>query len=357
MCARRVAALPWPVMCELSSTNCSEITAAAQELRTRGWCLISITEQQRDIVKTANSCAAEFFELPLADKRSFRHAAASCSEQCVNVHGQPSARKARAVATAGVGFLSSPAREWFHLAADPATLGQMQWPSEAFEQAILQLLQILESTCTAVLQALDGRSAVSGTHLAAMAADNERWGNPSVLDLFNYSDTHGSQSGGTPRVREYAMGSHTDPGLLTITPCSTVPALELHDNITGDWVDAEHAGNHRLLLFAGDALEDYGCVAAAHRVRCTRETRLSMVYEMRSWEQNLNPSRSFSEALAHGISAKRSSSVLRPDHGRTLPDSEERVTKKRCTKSQEQKLTYVGAAYPRMEAMARPKQT
>jgi isopenicillin N synthase-like dioxygenase len=340
--------------------SCSEITAAAQELRGRGWCLLSVTEQQCDVIEAANGCAAEFFALPLAAKRSLRRAAA-CSDQSsyVNVQGEPSAGKARAVATAGVGFLSSPAREWFHLAADPATLGKMRWPSEAFGQAMLQLLRILEDTCTAVLHVLGKQSAVAGRHIAMMTADKERWGDPSVLDLFSYSrgTNASSQSDEGPRASQYAMSSHTDPGLLTITPCSAIPALELQDNLTGDWVDAEHPdvsgvsgtqGNHRLLLFAGDALEDYGCVAVAHRVRCTSEKRLSLVYEMRPWEQDLDTSRDisfFEQTLTNGISLNINTSVWRPelqrqqpqsDHGRKLTDPEEWATKKRRTKSREQ---------------------
>jgi hypothetical protein len=96
--------------------------------------------------------------------------------------------------------------------------------------------------------------------------------------------------------------------LLTITPCSAIPALELLDTATGEWVGAEHpdvcgthgpgqgereglGGDHRLLLFAGDALEDCGCgcVAVSHRVRRTPGKRLSLVYEMRRWEEQEEP--------------------------------------------------------------------
>lgn len=255
--------------------------------------MLPLTAEQCDIIETANCCAAEFFALALAAKRSHRRAAGASS-------GNPGAGPrggARTVATAGVGYLSTPAREWFHLAADPGALAKTRWPSEAFQQAILQLLRLLESTSTAVLRALGEQAAIAPPHIAAITADNERWGDPSVLDLFHYTATSQGGSRAAEAPGQYAMGSHTDPGLLTITPCSAVAALELQDSATGDWVDAEHPdvsgvsgtqGNHRLLLFAGDALEDcaVGCAAVAHRVRRTAERRLSLVYEMRRWERN-----------------------------------------------------------------------
>jgi hypothetical protein len=320
------------------------VSAAVQHLRDRGWCLLSPSPEQRDAIEAANRCAAEFFAQPLAAKRSLRRAADTAAAQpetgstvCPPPR-QPDPTRARQVATAGVGFLSSPAREWFHLAADPAALSQMRWPSEAFQRATLRLLRVLESVCTMVLAALGDQSELAAQHVAVAAAGRERWGDPSVLDLFHYRDGGGSGDsdghaaapvvdGAPPPSRPsspacqqqqqqqqrrqqqqaMAMGSHTDPGLLTITPCSAIPALELLDTATGEWVGAEHpdvcggthgpgqgerereglGGDHRLLLFAGDALEDCGCgcVAVSHRVRRTAGKRLSLVYEMRRWEE------------------------------------------------------------------------
>lgn len=325
--------------------SCS-ISSAAQELRACGWCMLPLTAEQCDIIETANCCAAEFFALTLAAKRSHRHAAGPD-----NPGMRLSPREARMVATAGVGYLSTPAREWFHLATDPAALAKTRWPSKAFQQAMLHLLRLLESTCTAVLRALGEQSAIAGPHIAAIAADKQRWGDPSVMDLFHYTDMQGcSRAAEAPG--QYAMGSHTDPGLLTITPCSAVAALELQDNTTGNWVDAENPevsgvrgtrGSHRLLLFAGDALEDcaVGCVAVAHRVRRTAEKRLSLVYEMRRWENEQNPDTdggsSAEQTLTNDISVNRamrdSRSLLQhqlmpqPKHGST--PAECRVAKRR----------------------------
>ena len=245
-------------------------------------------------IRAANGCAAEFFQSPLVARRSLRRAA-RCSRRTDRL--ATGADTARTVATAGVGYLSTSVREWFHVAADPATLDHTRWPCKSFQEAMLQLLHVLEGTCSEILRALADQSEVVARHIAAVAADKERWGDPSVLDIFHYAHDLNDRRhhDGASDARRYAMGSHTDPGLLTITPCSTIPALELQDYSSGEWVDAESPdisgfsgtqGNHGLLVFAGDALEDCGCIAVAHRVRRTKEERLSLVYEMRRWEQD-----------------------------------------------------------------------
>ena len=76
-----------------------------------------------------------------------------------------------------------------------------------------------------------------------------------------------------------------------------MPGLEVLDNATEEWVDAESAatcgvtgrdGRHKLLIFAGDSLEDwFGVAAAQHRVMrdVASRARLSLVYEMRTYKE------------------------------------------------------------------------
>lgn len=305
----------------------------------------------RMAIRAANGCAADFFQSPLAARRSLRRAAGYSGRTHRLAGG---ADTTRTVATAGVGYLSTSVREWFHMTADPATLDQMRWPCEAFQEAMLLLIHVLEGTCNEILQALADQSEVVARHVAAVAADKERWGDPSVLDVFHYTHAldHRRRRDRAPDARLYAMGSHTDPGLLTITPCSQIPALELQDNISGKWVDAERPGvsgvsgtqgKHALLVFAGDALEDCGCVAVAHRVRYTQQERLSLVYEMRRWEQDAEAGLDANSSVGccmeqtTGHSALGSSwpSDSRPQHqvvhlGKKRDSTEDRVRQKRA---------------------------
>ena len=291
--------------------------AAAQQLRAHGWCLLRPTPGECQAIDEAIEAAAAFFAQSTTLKASTRRAAAGAGAAAGASAAAPDRQR---VATGGVGFLAGPTREWFHLAADDATLAAMRWPSAALRRASLRLLGILRQACAGMLHQLTDSEAAA-QRLAALAAETERCGDPSVLDLFFYRND--STSDGEN------MSSHSDPGLLTITPCSAVPGLEVQDAATGEWVDAETAeisgvsgkdGDHALLVFAGDSLEELGlrCTATAHRVRRADEPRLSLVYEMRSWEcqpdeepaavghpgLGLNPERS-SEGTGEGPAPKR----------------------------------------------------
>ena len=110
---------------------------------------------------------------------------------------------------------------------------------------------------------------------------NADHGDPSVMDIFRY---YNILQAGRP---EGNMGSHFDPGLLTLKPVSKVPGLDVLDRVTGEWVDAESIATPGkcLLLFVGETLElltEGNFKACSHRVHTETHHRLSVVYEMRS---------------------------------------------------------------------------
>jgi isopenicillin N synthase-like dioxygenase len=263
--------------------------AAAQQLRSHGWCLLQLTPDECRSIDAANRAAAEFFVQPMQAKTSMRRAASTVGGALPPPAGDgASTVPARPrVATGGVGFLTGRTREWFHLAADDETLSAMRWPSAVLQATTLRLLGIMRQACTDVLHQLTRDSDAAAKRLAARAAETRRWGDPSVLDLFFY---HNASDGGQLEN----MSCHSDPGVLTVTPCSAVPGLMVQDADMGEWVDAETAeicgvsgkdGNHVLLLFAGDTMEELGLGSStAHRVRRAAAPRLSLVYEMRLWE-------------------------------------------------------------------------
>ena len=163
---------------------------AAQQLRARGWCLLRPTPGECQAIDAANDDAAEFFALPAPRKAS--RAAAAAAPGAAAAAAAPGRRR---VATGGVGFLTGPTREWFHLAADDATLEATRWPSAALQQSTLRLLAILRKACAAVLHQLTRDSEAAAMKLAALAAETERCGDPSVLDLFFYHNSAATSGG------------------------------------------------------------------------------------------------------------------------------------------------------------------
>ena len=252
-----------------------EVQASAlTELRQRGWCVLKLPPEAQRTVEVANDEAAAFFAQGEGYKARFRRAA----EEGGGEDGEGELR----VKTGGVGFLQGPTREWLHLAADDRTLASMRWPSAALRDAVIALLTLLRQACEAVLAGLG-----AGRLLESQRAQAARWGDPSVLDLFRYHNT----AAGEGAAEGENMASHSDPGLLTVTPASSVPGLELYDEPSGRWTDVEcGAGRGDLVVFMGDQWEESGAAGAGgagaveHRVRRAEGPRLSLVFEMRAWD-------------------------------------------------------------------------
>ena len=94
-------------------------------------------------IDAANEESAAFFRLPADAKAGYRRAAAAAGGALPN-QPQPQQQQSgdRVLATAGVGYLQGPTREWLHLAADDSTLAAMRWPSDSLRSAVLALLAL-----------------------------------------------------------------------------------------------------------------------------------------------------------------------------------------------------------------------
>ena len=91
-------------------------------------------------IDAANEASAAFFRLPAEAKAGYRRAAAAAGGQLPQT--QPQQFGDRVLATAGVGYLQGPTREWLHLAADDPTMAAMRWPSDSLRSAVLALLAL-----------------------------------------------------------------------------------------------------------------------------------------------------------------------------------------------------------------------
>ena len=255
--------------------------SAVAALRQRGWCVLKLPPEAQRTVEVANDEATAFFAQAEGYKARFRRAAEEGGGD--DGEGELGGRR---VKTGGVGYLQGGTREWLHLAADDRTLASMRWPSAALRDAALALLALLRHACEAVLAGLEPERLLLESHRAQAA----RWGDPSVLDLFRYHNAAAGE-GAAGGAEGENMASHSDPGLLTATPVSSVPGLELFDEPSGRWVDVEcGAGGDDLVVFMGDQWEESGAAGAGgagaveHRVRRAEGPRLSLVFEMRTWD-------------------------------------------------------------------------
>ena len=80
-----------------------------------------------------------------------------------------------------------------------------------------------------------------------------------------------------PGEDDIAFGSHTDTSLLTIAPHSTIPGLEIRDNLTKEWVMPEkgsksekYKNDFSIIIFTGEMLQclsRHKYKATVHRVR------------------------------------------------------------------------------------------
>lgn len=100
----------------------------------------------------------------------------------------------------------------------------------------------------------------------------------SLLRLFAYDPS--SEEGA-------AAAAHKDLGLLTIIPCSQVPALEvIDDQKEGQWINVEKiADKTDVIVLAGRTLElmtKGKYQAASHQVKNSPKKRFSIVYQLRA---------------------------------------------------------------------------
>lgn len=97
-----------------------------------------------------------------------------------------------------------------------------------------------------------------------------------IFRFFHYYATHGRD----------ACQIHTDIGLLTLIPASTLPSLEVMDFEEFDWYNFERPlQRDDVMVLCGETLERlsaYYYRAVVHRVCPTLEPRYSLVYLMRA---------------------------------------------------------------------------
>jgi hypothetical protein len=123
-----------------------------------------------------------------------------------------------------VGGKSRLGREQWHVVVG-ASDEEIPWPPEADVDdasggVLLTNTSPLQCTCSTAVSLLEGVT-IRGLDLllpdgeirTALADTRTEHGDSSVLDLFHYTAADG----------DYGMGDHTDPGLLTILPASSVP--------------------------------------------------------------------------------------------------------------------------------------
>ena len=187
-------------------------------------------------------------------------------------------------------------RVQLHLLADERALQMVPWgPSQrGVRDAAEKASRALHTLSTRLLGASDAAGARLETLRAAQAIE---LGDPSVLDALLYPARE-SEGDGEEMV---GMREHTDPGLLTLTLASDVPALQVRDRATGAWRDVEACAvpGAECIVLCGEALQfatGGRYRATPHRVVCAADqeaARLSTVFELRVHD--------VSEALAAAV--------------------------------------------------------
>lgn len=276
-------------------------------LREHGWAVLQDTAQGVELsTDVAAACAAFFGEEDEAKKR----------------HTQPCPGKIGKLHMWGAGYSRQRVREQFHVVV---VSGRNRQTLSSFNAALLAVVPLLSvamtRSVTPTIHVLSGiplpptsqgaeeqcgwgerhelrelvnRHTQHLSHVCRMCVDavgrgvlrqcedlEAEHGDPSVVDIFQYFNVLRE---GRP---EGNMGSHFDPGLLTLKPVSPVPGLDVLDAGSGRWIDLEAVATpmQDLLIFSGETLEaltEGEFKATSHRVHTEGHERLSIVYEMRS---------------------------------------------------------------------------
>ncbi|RHY26683.1 hypothetical protein DYB32_007371 [Aphanomyces invadans] len=225
-----------------------------------------------------------------------------------------------------VGFSCDPNREYLQLRHPLRSAGTV-WPRPYFHEKnqaefasnMLTLLNLLdgigrdcmEAIC-AVLNVdrsfvfddlLDDVSPPPATEAEVTATDESCRYGASVLRVYNYRNKKEAvdQSPSARMDLHMSCGSHADLGLVTVSPCATLPGLQMWNLDRMLWTDVESdASTLHFSVFAGETLGyiTNGLIQAPlHRVPATvvedeATRRMSMPYFLRARPQAcLNPTR------------------------------------------------------------------
>eukprot|EP01062_Namystynia_karyoxenos_P037892 TRINITY_DN27560_c0_g1_i1.p1 TRINITY_DN27560_c0_g1~~TRINITY_DN27560_c0_g1_i1.p1 ORF type:complete len:360 (+),score=91.47 TRINITY_DN27560_c0_g1_i1:86-1081(+) len=176
------------------------------------------------------------------------------------------------------GYYRQPLRQAFHVFTEDADA--CQWPRDPRLRGLLCAVQRRLEALTVLLLRL-----LAAAFPEAAGALRRACGCRflSVLDVFRYRADGGTEGGAL------AMQPHTDPGLLTLIPCATAPALEVADAAAPDtWVEVERGCPPlgRICVLCCDDLQRMtggALPAALHRVRRPAAPRTSLAYELRQF--------------------------------------------------------------------------
>ena len=114
----------------------SSARVAVDGLCRNGWCTVAMDSREAGAVQEATAQFNQFFLSPFGHKEKFRRCAGRSFEN--RKHKRGCSASSRVLPTAGVGFLSGPTRQWFHLVA--GAMEGMSWP-EALQPAIVPVVR------------------------------------------------------------------------------------------------------------------------------------------------------------------------------------------------------------------------
>ncbi|OQR96771.1 hypothetical protein ACHHYP_13641 [Achlya hypogyna] len=223
-----------------------------------------------------------------------------------------------------VGFNGDATREYLQLRWPLQRSGTV-WPrpyfvdtkEETFAHDMLALLQLLDGIGRDCMEAvcqvlnldrrwmfeelLDSDAPPPATDADVTTTDPSCRYGASVLRIYNYKNKKGEPVDPQRLDLNMSCGSHADLGLVTVSPCATVPGLQMWNLERMLWTDVERdAETIHFSVFAGETLGfiTNGLISAPlHRVPATvveaeADRRMSMPYFLRARPQAvLNPTR------------------------------------------------------------------
>ncbi|KDO30905.1 hypothetical protein SPRG_04808 [Saprolegnia parasitica CBS 223.65] len=223
-----------------------------------------------------------------------------------------------------VGFNGDATREYLQMRRPLAASGTV-WPrpyfvdakQEDFAAQMLSLLNLLDGIGRDCMEAvcnilnidrdwmfhelLDSDAPPPASDADVTTTDLTRRYGASVLRIYNYKNKKGEFVDPNRLDINMSCGSHADLGLVTVSPCATVPGLQMWNLDRMLWTDVEaDADVIHFSVFAGETLAyiTNGLISAPlHRVPATvvddeLSRRMSMPYFLRATPQSiLNPSR------------------------------------------------------------------
>lgn len=147
-------------------------------------------------------------------------------------------------------------------------------PFSETSSKFFQLCSAMGETCLAALAR--GLEIPEAKLVSEMVDSRDAPLSSTIFRFFHYFATNGRD----------ACQIHTDIGLITLIPASTLPSLEVLDFDEFDWYNFETPlQRDDVMVLCGETLERlsaYYYRAVVHRVRPTLEPRYSLVYLMRA---------------------------------------------------------------------------